>query len=406
MIHDTKIPLGIGTSNGIALAEAGRQSSNTTYKPCLVGGLRFCKSIAIGFAVLGFNGSVYAQANPGAQDAALVFQPSIQPPLNSPQGACLVKFDINTMGKTQNIRSNCSSEDFQTEAVRVVGNSIYSPQMLNGQPVVKTNMIVTLKFGQEISDVSQEPSPALTQQNIETVNPLAYTSVNASLNAIENEQMSEQIEQMSTELDTINCAKEAQKLAKSGGMLGGLGKLAKFAGYDDIADGINYYDKANQVLDKLSKKEKKLYEECMQKRAMSRDSLKRTSEVAKEQARIEAEVNRKPELALTAPNTSKSHYRRVYASPPIFPPRFLQGDNSGFCKVRFDVNEKGVPFNVRTTVCTSSLLSENSLISVRKSRYEPKNENGKAVINYNVNTTVRFSLHDENGQKLPFPAGF
>ena len=51
-----------------------------------------------------------------------VFQPDIQPQssnLNN-EGACIVKFDIDTIGKTQNIRSNCSSEDFQLEATRVI----------------------------------------------------------------------------------------------------------------------------------------------------------------------------------------------------------------------------------------------------------------------------------------------
>ena len=32
--------------------------------------------------------------------------------------------------------------------------------------------------------------------------------------------------------------------------------------------------------------------------------------------------------------------------PPVFPPRFAQGDNSGYCKVRFDVSPEGQPFNL------------------------------------------------------------
>ena len=391
MINYSKECFGLVTCLKVLFIKTLQHNFYDQYKPCLIGGLRFSKNIAIGFAVLGFNVSVYAQANPDAQDAVLVFQPSIQSPLNSPQGACLVKFDIDTMGKTQNIKSNCSSEDFQTEAARVVENSIYSPRILNGQPVIKTNMLVTLKFGQDISDVSQEPSPSLTQQNIETVN--------ASVNAIETERMSEQIDQMSEELDIMHCAKEAQKLAKSGGMFGGLGKIAKFAGYDDIAKGVNYYEQANGVIDTLSKKEKKLYEECILEKKMSRDNLKR-------QARIEADANRKYELALTAPHKSNQDAFPVVRVPPIFPPRFLQGDHSGFCKVRFDVNEKGVPFNIQTRFCTSRVLSENTLSAVRAWRYSPKYENGKTTIRSNVKSTIAFDLHDERGRKLPLPEGY
>ena len=101
--------------------------------------------------------------------------------------------------------------------------------MLNGQPVIKTNMLVTLKFGQDITDVNQKSSFASSNHKVGTVNN------------IETERMSEQIDQMSAELDTMRCAKQAQELAKSGGMFGGLGKITKFAGYYDIAKGCLLY---------------------------------------------------------------------------------------------------------------------------------------------------------------------
>ena len=137
-----------------------------------------------------------------------------------------------------------------------------------------------------------------------------------------------------------------------------------------------------------------------------RDERKRTSENLKKQEKIKADAERKYKLALAAPHKSNQDAFPIIRIPPMFPPRFLQGNHSGYCKVKFDVDEKGVPFNVKTTFCTSSILSEDTSISVRKWRYSPKYENGKAVIRPNVESTVRFDLQDESGGKLPFPDGY
>lgn len=92
--------------------------------------------------------------------------------------------------------------------------------------------------------------------------------------------------------------------------------------------------------------------------------------------------------------------------PPIFPPRFLQGDNSGFCKVRFDVSPEGQPFNVQTTVCTSNQLESATKKSVQKWKYNPKIVDGRPTSRSGVESTIRFDLQDERGRKLPLPSGF
>jgi len=92
--------------------------------------------------------------------------------------------------------------------------------------------------------------------------------------------------------------------------------------------------------------------------------------------------------------------------PPIFPPRFLQGDNSGYCKVRFDVSPEGAPFNVQTTTCTSSQLERATIKSVQKWKYNPKIVDGRPVSRSGVQSTIRFDLQDERGRKLPLPRGF
>ncbi|MEP4051424.1 MAG: TonB family protein [Litorimonas sp.] len=92
--------------------------------------------------------------------------------------------------------------------------------------------------------------------------------------------------------------------------------------------------------------------------------------------------------------------------PPIFPPRFLQGDNSGYCKVRFDVSPEGQPFNVVTTVCTSRQLERATVKSVQKWKYNPKIVDGRSVSRSGVESTIRFDLQDERGRTLPLPSGY
>jgi len=92
--------------------------------------------------------------------------------------------------------------------------------------------------------------------------------------------------------------------------------------------------------------------------------------------------------------------------PPVFPPRFLQGNNSGFCKVRFDVSPEGQPFNVQTTVCTSSKLESATKKSVQKWKYNPKIVDGRPVARNGVESTIRFDLDDGSGKILPLPKGF
>jgi len=58
--------------------------------------------------------------------------------------------------------------------------------------------------------------------------------------------------------------------------------------------------------------------------------------------------------------------------PPVFPNRFLQGDVSGYCKIRFDVSPEGQPMNVQTTLCTNSQLKSATVKSVQKWKYSPR----------------------------------
>ena len=92
--------------------------------------------------------------------------------------------------------------------------------------------------------------------------------------------------------------------------------------------------------------------------------------------------------------------------PPQIPTRFLSGDNSGYCKAEFDVSPEGKPFNVVTTVCTSSQLKNATVKSIQKWKYNPKIVDGRPVARSGVRTKVQFNLQDERGKLLPVPRGF
>jgi protein TonB len=92
--------------------------------------------------------------------------------------------------------------------------------------------------------------------------------------------------------------------------------------------------------------------------------------------------------------------------PPVVPPRFLQGDNSGYCKVRFDVSPEGQPFNIEMKVCTTRILESASRKNVQKWRYNPKIVEGRPTARSGVETTIRFNLEDDRGRILPVPNGY
>lgn len=92
--------------------------------------------------------------------------------------------------------------------------------------------------------------------------------------------------------------------------------------------------------------------------------------------------------------------------PPVFPPRFMQGNNSGYCRMRFDVSPEGQPFNVVAATCTSSQLERASVKNVQKWKYNPKIVDGRPVSRSGVETKIQFDLEDERGDKLPLPSGY
>lgn len=72
-------------------------------------------------------------------------------------------------------------------------------------------------------------------------------------------------------------------------------------------------------------------------------------------------------------------------SPPLprFPDRALQRCMSGSCKVRFDVDTRGRPYNVQAE-CTDSVFKREAERSVGRVEFAPKIVRGKAAERRNV----------------------
>ena len=89
-----------------------------------------------------------------------------------------------------------------------------------------------------------------------------------------------------------------------------------------------------------------------------------------------------------------------------FPPRFSQGNHSGYCTVRFDVTPEGQTYNIETLKCSSDQLESATIKSVKKWKYSPKVVDGKAVTRTGIESKIQFDIVDENGKKLPLPDGY
>ena len=96
----------------------------------------------------------------------------------------------------------------------------------------------------------------------------------------------------------------------------------------------------------------------------------------------------------------------IFRTPPVFPARFMRGDFSGYCRVRFDINPEGKPFNVEIRICTDNRLEKATIKSVQKWKYAPQVEDGRPVSRFGLETKIRFEIEDERGELLPLPSGF
>lgn len=182
-----------------------------------------------------------------AQDADIerLFQPQIEYPEGvSTDGACVVKFDVSSLGKPVNIVPSCTDPAFDGEAMRVITGSLYKPKTKDGQPIARASAIETLSFSKP--EATPAPKPADNEK------------VHSDLES--------KVDEVAFRMDTMSCAEAAKKDAKSGGMMRNLGAVAKAAGYGDVAKGLSYYQQADDLIKKFSNEEKNLFEICMRER--------------------------------------------------------------------------------------------------------------------------------------------
>ena len=76
-------------------------------------------------------------------------------------------------------------------------------------------------------------------------------------------------------------------------------------------------------------------------------------------------------------------------------------ERSGHCKVRFDVDPSGKPFNIQATFCTERIFERPTVRSVEKWKFKPKIQNGQPVSRSGVINQVTYRLVDERGDLIP-----
>ncbi len=82
--------------------------------------------------------------------------------------------------------------------------------------------------------------------------------------------------------------------------------------------------------------------------------------------------------------------------PPAMPNSV---DNTGFCRLKFDVQPDGSPTNVKTTYCTRDIFEASAVKSVSKWKYavSPTDE-----FRYGIVVILRFRLTNERGLIKPY----
>lgn len=74
-----------------------------------------------------------------------------------------------------------------------------------------------------------------------------------------------------------------------------------------------------------------------------------------------------------------------------YPPRAAERGTEGSCRMTFDVNPQGAPYNIRAN-CTDSVFERTSIRTVEQWKYAPKVVDGQPVARSGVQTTLTYQL--------------
>lgn len=80
--------------------------------------------------------------------------------------------------------------------------------------------------------------------------------------------------------------------------------------------------------------------------------------------------------------------------PPQYPRRALERGTEGTCTMTLDVNPDGTTTNVSAN-CTSSVFERAAIQAVSGWKYQPKIENGQAVMRFGIQTDLTFELSED-----------
>ena len=106
------------------------------------------------------------------------------------------------------------------------------------------------------------------------------------------------------------------------------------------------------------------------------------------------ELKLKPEI----PRNISCH-GHVTRLPPKFPPRFVVGNHSGFCKIAFVYDETGHAAEIDIMSCTHESLEKSTRDAVQN--WHACGDRPAAHQRQII--TVRYDLMDEKGEFLPYP---
>ncbi len=74
-----------------------------------------------------------------------------------------------------------------------------------------------------------------------------------------------------------------------------------------------------------------------------------------------------------------------------YPPRAAERGTEGNCRMTFDVNPQGAPYNIQAA-CTDSVFERTSIRTVEQWKYAPKVVDGQPVSRSGVQTTLTYQL--------------
>jgi len=174
------------------------------------------------------------------------------------------------------------------------------------------------------------------------------------------------------------------------------------------------------ISDQFEAKEKQEALDIERTRNVQRATRSRDVETPPPAPRIETEAASKPSEAIATvsgaiptfdkPKLDRKDFKIVVSDrdaqplvrmPGKVPDRALRDGKSGHCKMRFDVNTSGAPFNISAYFCSSSMFERESIRATSKFKYRPKIVEGQAVEMRGVETKITYRVTDERGNILP-----